>query len=220
VGKGELIANLAASFSEAGNSVALVAVDPFDVSIAGLLGGATGARMGNGDQAAAPSLPSELNGTPVASITGIERVSLLMNGQLPANGEVHGRDHTGLVAEARRSAELVLIDAPPTLAAHEAGRLSAVVVSVVLLCEMGRVTARDAALTVDVLHRVGAPLHGIVLVAKKSWTSRLPGLNRRQTYQHIPKHAASLPAATPGIRSGERSPDETLDAQSDRTVGQ
>lgn len=220
VGKGELIANLAASFSEAGNSVALVAVDPFDVSIAGLLGGAAPPVLRNGAGAAIPSLPSDLNGVPLASTTGIEGVSLLMNGQGAANGKVHREGHAHLVAEARRSAELVLVDAPPALAAHDAGRLSAVVDSVVLLCEMGRVTARDATLTVDVLHRVGAPLHGIVLVARERWTSRLPGLNRRRTTQHVPRHAISVPATTPEMTNGGAALVEPQDAQSGLSVEQ
>ncbi|HEX4865446.1 MAG TPA: hypothetical protein VFV02_15355 [Acidimicrobiales bacterium] len=220
VGKGELIANLAASFSEAGNSVALVAVDPFDVSIAGLLGGTTGAPMSNGDQAAAPSLPSDVNGVHLASPTGVEGVSLLMNGQGAGTGKVYGQGHGYLVTEARRSSDLILVDAPPTLAAHEAGRLSAVVDSVVLLCEMGRVTARDAALTVDVLRRVGAPLHGIVLVARDGWTRRLPGLNSRRRSQHRPQHVVSRAAPTPEMRNGEASLVEAQDAQSDLSVEQ
>ena len=221
VGKGELIANLAASFSEAGNSVALVAVDPFDLSIAGMLCGGGPAMSRIGNQAAAPVLPSELNGVPLASSTGLEGVSLLINGrQGQANGKVHRQGHADLVAQARRSAELVLIDAPPALAAHEAGRLSAVVDSVVLLCEMGRVTARDATLTVDVLHQVGAPLHGIVLVAKRGWTSRLPHMNGLRTSQHPPEHAISLPGTTRVETIGETSPAHTQDAPSDVSVEQ
>ena len=217
VGKAELIANLAASFSEAGNSVALVAVDPFDFSIAGVLGSAPRETLRNGDQAP-PWLPSDLNGVPVVSTTGVKGVSLLMNGQSPANGKVHKQGHADLVAEARRSAELVLIDAPPALTAHEAGRLSAVVDSVVLLCEMGRVTARDAALTVDLLHRVGAPLHGIVLIANRGWTHRFPGLNRHRISQHRPQRARSVGGPSPEETSAEASPGVTQDAQSDVSV--
>ncbi|HEX6393039.1 MAG TPA: hypothetical protein VFZ97_06325 [Acidimicrobiales bacterium] len=218
MGKGELIANLAASFSEAGSTVALVAVDPFDLSI-GPLDGAASAMLRNGDRVGAPWPASDPTGDPAGSITGFEGVSLVMNGHGPANnGKVHGRGHADLVAEARRSAELVLVDVPPALITHEAGRLSAVVDSVVLVCEKGRVTAREAALTVDLLHRVGAPLHGIVLVAKRDWTSRLPTLSRRRTHRHQPQHAMSTPAPILEEGSTEGSLLETQDAPPQRVV--
>lgn len=177
--KATLIANLAASFSEEGNSVALVLVDPFDVSLLALIGGSTRGTQSGGLRHVDVTTAPELVSSSIASPTAIEGVSLLMNGLRPAEGKVHTQGHADLVEAGRGLADVVLVDAPPALAGHEAGRLSAAVDSVVLLCEIGRVTARDAALTVDGLRRVGAPLHGVVLVAKPSLQTRLSATTAR-----------------------------------------
>ena len=61
----------------------------------------------------------------------------------------------------------MLIDVPPVLLTHDAGRLSPLVDSVVLICELGRVTTSEARLAVEALRRVGAPLLGVVLVPRR-----------------------------------------------------
>ena len=89
-----------------------------------------------------------------------------MNGVRPEIGNGQAQQHVDLVAAARRLADVVLIDVPPVLLTHDAGRLSPLVDSVVLICELGRVTAREARLAVEALRRVGAPLQGVILVPK------------------------------------------------------
>jgi Mrp family chromosome partitioning ATPase/capsular polysaccharide biosynthesis protein len=170
-GKEVVIANLAASFSEAGSSVALVAADSFDLSLPTLVGGSvrgTSSRL----RRARSETGSETS-DPAATATRIQGVSLLMNGVRPELGNGHAQRHVDLVATARRLADVVLIDTPPVLVTHDAGRLSPLVDSVVLMCELGRVTAREARLAVEALQRVGAPLQGVILVPKARVAARL-----------------------------------------------
>ena len=165
-GKELLIANLAASFSEAGSSVVLIAADSFDLSLPRLVRGSIRGTA-TGDERASFGTGRETSDRGATAMrTVIEGVSLMMNGVRPEIGSGQAQQHVDLVAAARRLADVVLIDAPPVLVTHDAGRLSPLVDSVVLLCELGRVTTREARLAVEALRRVGAPLQGVVLVPK------------------------------------------------------
>jgi Mrp family chromosome partitioning ATPase len=154
-GKDVVAANLAASFSEAGSSVALVSVDSSDCSLPALLGGSAQGPQGQDASGREPAM------TPWT--TSIEGVSLLTNGLRPGVGQA--RHHADMVATGRGRADIVIVDTPPVLATPDASRMSASVDSVVLLCEVGTVRPREATLAVEGLRRVGAPLQGVVLVA-------------------------------------------------------
>jgi Mrp family chromosome partitioning ATPase len=165
-GKELLIANLAASFSEAGSSVVLIAADSFDLSLPRLVRGSIRGAATRDERASFGTGRETSDRGATAMRTVIEGVSLMMNGVRPEIGSGQAQQHVDLVAAARRLADVVLIDAPPVLVTHDAGRLSPLVDSVVLLCELGRVTTREARLAVEALRRVGAPLQGVVLVPK------------------------------------------------------
>jgi Mrp family chromosome partitioning ATPase len=165
-GKELVVANLAASFSEAGSSVALVAADSFDLSLPSLVGVSVRGKSARTKRARSVSGRETSNPAAAATRTDIEGVSLLMNGVRPEIGNGQAQQHVDMVATARRLADVVLIDVPPVLLAHDAGRLSPLVDSVVLLCELGAVKAQDAHLAVEALRRVGAPLQGVILVPK------------------------------------------------------
>jgi Mrp family chromosome partitioning ATPase len=165
-GKELLIANLAASFSEAGSSVVLIAADSFDLSLPKLVRGSIRGTATRDERASFGTGRETSDRGATAMRTVIEGVSLMMNGVRPEIGSGQAQQHVDLVAAAGRLADVVLIDAPPVLVTHDAGRLSPLVDSVVLLCELGRVTTREARLAVEALRRVGAPLQGVVLVPK------------------------------------------------------
>ena len=195
-GKELLVANLAASFSEAGNSVALIAADSFDLSLPRLVRGPV---RGTSTRDERPRFgPAVGTQDHVASRTVIEGVSLLMNGVRPEIGNGQAQQHVDLVAAARRLADIVLIDVPPVLLTHDAGRLSPLVDSVVLICELGRVTTSEARLAVEALRRVGAPLQGVVLVPKRGVAAKV----RRTMFGTAGVHARG---STPNVvaSSGE-----------------
>jgi Mrp family chromosome partitioning ATPase len=172
-GKELLVANLAASFSEAGSSVALIAADSFDPSLPRLVRGSIRGTSTRDERARFGTGPETADRGATATRTVIEGVSLLMNGVRPEIGNGQAQQHVDLVAAARRLADVVLIDVPPVLLTHDAGRFSPLVDSVVLMCELGRVTSREARLAVEALRRVGAPLQGVVLVPKQGVAAKV-----------------------------------------------
>jgi Mrp family chromosome partitioning ATPase len=187
-GKEVVVANLAASFSEAGSSVVLVAADSFDLSLPALVGGSIASsrlKRGRSTTGGETSDPAA-----AATRTVIQGVSLLMNGVRPEIGNGQAQRHIDMVATARRLADVVLIDTPPVLITHDAGRLSPLVDSVVLMCELGGVTAREARLAVDALRRVGAPLQGVILVPKAHIATRLLGKSPPSAGGHARRAAA------------------------------
>jgi capsular polysaccharide biosynthesis protein/Mrp family chromosome partitioning ATPase len=165
-GKEYVVANLAASFSEAGNSVTIVAADSFDPSLPALVRRSQRGSARRDEKTAGPAAGASTPVASTASATVIDGVSLLMNGLRPTIGNGQAQKHAELVSAGRSLADVVLIDTPPVLLAHDAGRLSPVADSVVLMCEIGGVKAAEARLAVDRLRRVGAPLTGVVLVGR------------------------------------------------------
>lgn len=173
-GKELVLANLAASFSEAGTSVALVAGDSFDRSLP-ILVGTPGAPTPSAPKKGAGPSPRDSGASsfPDPSSTSMEGVSLFLNGTRPGTASRQSPGHTELVTMARGAADVVLVDTPPVLITHDAGRISSVVDSVVLMCELGRVTSKEAATAAGMLRRVGAPLQGVVVVNGASPLARL-----------------------------------------------
>ncbi|MGH9291699.1 MAG: hypothetical protein ACRD0B_00285 [Acidimicrobiales bacterium] len=208
-GKESVLANLAASFSEAGSSVALVAADAFDQSLPSLVRSRRPInRRGRG-----ASFRAKLAPTPAedarAMPTAIDGVSLLMNGTRPEMGNGHVQRHLDLVSTARETADVVLVDTPPVLITHDASLFSSVVDSVVLMCELGRLSARDASLAADRLRHVGAPLRGVVLVERAGPLSRLPAASSgspRASSAHGQRVGASSSTRVPVQAEGPPAP--------------
>jgi len=198
-GKELLVANLAASFSEAGNSVALIAADSFDLSLPKLVRGPVRGTSARDERVRFG--PAGETQDHAVSRTVIEGVSLLMDGVRPEMGNGQAQQHADLVAAARHLADVVLIDVPPVLLTHDAGRLSPLVDSVVLICELGRVTASEASLAVEALRRVGAPLQGVVLVPKGGIAAKM----RRKIFGNAGVHARGS-ARNVVASSGESGP--------------
>jgi tyrosine-protein kinase Etk/Wzc len=200
-GKELLVANLAASFSEAGSSVALIAADSFDPSLPRLVRGSIRGTSTRDERARFGTGPETADRGATATRTVIEGVSLLMNGVRPEIGNGQAQPHVDLVEAARRLADVVLIDVPPVLLTHDAGRFSPLADSVVLMCELGRVTSREARLAVEALRRVGAPLQGVVLVPKKGVAAKV-----RRTISHTGRVHAKGSARNLVSSPGESGP--------------
>ena len=210
-GKEVVVANLAASFSEAGSSVALVAADSFDLSLPALVGVPMQGRSARRKRVRSGTGWESSDPGGAATRTVIQGVSLLMNGVRPEIGNGQAQRHVDLVATARRLADVVLIDAPPVLLTHDAGRLAPLVDSVVLMCELGIVTAREAGLAVEALRRVGAPLQGVILVPKRSVGRKAVGTRPGTAGGHA-RTAGADPHGSAYSESGPSAPPPILPA--------
>ena len=159
-GKTATVANLAASFAETGRTVLILSCDFRRPSIHEYVGvrqawGLTEVLDGGRE---APALAAVLKDTTIPGVRIATNGSPLDNfGELAAAGR-------RMVADARRLADIVLIDTAPLLVAHEATELIPAVDSVVVLCRSGQTTKEEAGRVRDLLTRLSASVAGVVLV--------------------------------------------------------
>ncbi|MGH9178403.1 MAG: hypothetical protein ACRD0N_07605 [Acidimicrobiales bacterium] len=159
-GKTSTVANLAASFAETGRSVLVLSCDFRRPSIHEFLGvrqawGITEVLDGGPD---APKLADVVKDSIVTGVRIATNGSPLDNfGEVAADGR-------RLVADARRMADVVLIDTAPLLVAHEATELIPAADTVLVACRSGHTTKEDAARARELLTRVGATVTGVVLI--------------------------------------------------------
>jgi Mrp family chromosome partitioning ATPase/capsular polysaccharide biosynthesis protein len=158
-GEGVVVANLAASFRDAGSSVVILAANAYGrAELPGLLG--LDQPPGPGDIARSTAIEGVRLAT--ADRRGGSRVS-------PRTSE--------LMAQVRGLADVVLVQAAPVLLAHDAAQLASQADAVVLLCSEGGIKAEAARLATATLRQAGAPLVGVSLVeASRRWR----GLSKRR----------------------------------------
>lgn len=157
-GKSTTIANLAVTFAEAGREVLVVDCDLRRPSLHVLF-----------DRPNDPGLTSlireERSLAEVAQPTGVPRLNLLSSGPLPPNpAELLGSQRMGRVIESlREQADVVLFDAPPTIAVADAALLASKMDGVLLVVSAGQ-TRRDHALRAKrLIEKVNAKVLGVVL---------------------------------------------------------
>lgn len=190
-GKTATVANLAASFAEAGRSVLVLSCDFRRPSIHEHLGvrQAWGLTEVLDAKADSPSLPDVIKETIIPGVRIATNGSPLDNfGEVAAEGRQ-------LVTAARRHADIVLIDTAPLLVAHEATELIPAADTVVIVCRSGQTTKEEAGRARELLTRLGATVTGVVLIGapennasystyyqnepgthhRRSWFSRLTG---------------------------------------------
>ena len=97
--------------------------------------------------------------------TAVREVRLVPSGPIPPNpGELMSSDWMGeVLREARRSADVVLVDTPPILAASDASHLLPQVDGVIVVTRSGRASAEIAQRTTEMLQRLGGTILGLVL---------------------------------------------------------
>jgi len=101
----------------------------------------------------------------ILKFPGIENISLISSGELPANpvAVLESKRLHQLVEESRKDFDLILFDSPPILPIADATILAPQMDSVILVYEIGR-TARQALLRAKVqIESTGAKLAGIIL---------------------------------------------------------
>ena len=159
-GKTSTVANLAASFAEAGRSVLVLSCDFRRPSIHEFLGvrqawGLTEVLDGGAD---APHLADVIKDSVIPGVRIATNGSPLDNyGEISAAGRA-------LVAEARQLADTVIVDTAPLLVAHEATELIPAADTVVVVCRSGQTTREDAQRSRELLTRLGASVAGVVLI--------------------------------------------------------
>ena len=79
-----------------------------------------------------------------------------------AGGRLHAQQR--LIDEARRLADVVILDTAPVLSAALTRELATVVDAVVVVCRVGKTPAGEAERCADLLSQLGAPVLGLALV--------------------------------------------------------
>lgn len=157
-GKSTTLANLAVTFAEAGRSVLIVDCDLRRPSQHALFGVAN-------DQGLTTVIREEKTLGEAIVPTEVKGLGLLTSGPLPPNpSELLGSQRMDRLIETLRGyAEVVLFDAPPTIAVTDAIVLSPKMDGVLLVVSAGR-TKRDHALRAKrLLEKVNAKVLGVVL---------------------------------------------------------
>ena len=159
-GKTSTVANLAASFAETGRSVLVLSCDFRRPSIHEYLGvrqawGITEVLDG-GPQA--PTLADVIKDSTIPGVRIATNGAPLDNfGEVAAAGQA-------LLTDARRLADIVIIDTAPLLVAHEATELIPGADTVVVVCRSGQTTKEDAGRARELLTRLSASVAGVVLI--------------------------------------------------------
>jgi capsular exopolysaccharide synthesis family protein len=157
-GKSSTAANLAMAFAEAGQSVLLVQWDLWRPIPARVLG----ARDAPGVSEFLAADHGSLAG--YVQSTTVDGLHLMPAGELGHQPGAHLDAELRLLEEARRMADIVIIDTAPLLAASVTRELVTIADVVVLTCRVGRTTSPAAERAAELLERLGAPTLGVVLV--------------------------------------------------------
>jgi capsular exopolysaccharide synthesis family protein len=160
-GKTLVVANLAATYAELGKRVLVLSCDFRRPRIHRLFG------VPN-DQGLSDALEAG-NGRPIlrghVRNTSLANVRVVPSGATPESaGELLTSTNMGhALGEARREADIVLLDTPPVLATSDASHLFPQVDTVLLVARAGKTTAEVAERSSELLRRLRAPVVGIAL---------------------------------------------------------
>jgi Mrp family chromosome partitioning ATPase len=159
-GKTTTVANLAACMAEAGKSVLVLSCDFRRPEVHRYLD----VREGHGlSDLLAADLPQELGN--VARPSAIPGVRVVVSGTAVDSPAALLARIGGIIKEARRLADVVILDSAPLMSANDATDLMQHVDSVLLLCRVGKTTTEQASLTTEIVARMGAPVVGVGLIA-------------------------------------------------------
>ncbi len=158
-GKTTTAANLAAAYAESGSSVLVLSCDLWRSSVARHFG----IKLGRGvsDFLAAdddPPLSGYVHDTDVAGVSLVSAGLALRR----AGGRLQAEQR--LIDEARRTADVVIVDTAPVLSAALTRELATMVDAVVVVCRVGKTPAGEAERCADLLGQLGAPVLGLALV--------------------------------------------------------
>jgi Mrp family chromosome partitioning ATPase len=171
---GSVAANLAVGLARAGEEVVLVCADVHGSTATDLLGGT--ARPG-----LVEALHGRLDLDRTVPVDGVPGLRVLGAGHDPDCAEelLHTNRVRDLVAELRRTAGYVVVEAPPAVDSPAGQTLAKVAEVAVLVVELGRTTARDVLAAADQFEAMGTRVMGAVTVRQSSARRRAaPGVRR------------------------------------------
>lgn len=160
-GKTLVVANLAATYAELGKRVLILSCDFRRPKIHRLFG------VPN-DQGLSEALERG-NGRPIlrghVRSTSLSNVRVVPSGNTPESaGELlTSRNMRYALVEARKEADVVLLDTPPVLATSDASHLFPEVDTVLVVARAGKTTAEVAERSSELLRRMRAPVIGVAL---------------------------------------------------------
>jgi Mrp family chromosome partitioning ATPase/capsular polysaccharide biosynthesis protein len=161
-GKTTTAANLAVAYAESGASVLVLSCDLWRSGAARHFG----VRLGKGvsDLLAA----DDIRLSDVVQDTDVPGVRIVTAGLAVrrAGGRLHAQQR--MIDEARRLADVVILDTAPVLSAALTRELATVVDAVVVVCRVGRTPAGEAERCADLLSQLGAPVLGLALVGSSA----------------------------------------------------
>ncbi|HKE72416.1 MAG TPA: hypothetical protein VKB57_02305 [Acidimicrobiales bacterium] len=158
-GKTTTSANLAAAYAETGASVLVLSCDLWRSSVARHFG----TKLGRG-------VSDLLSGDGTARLADLVHETSTPGVRVVTAGLAVRRPGGRLVAEqrmideARRLADIVIVDTAPVLTAALTRELATMVDALVVVCRVGRTTAGEANRCADLLSQLRAPVLGLALV--------------------------------------------------------
>jgi capsular exopolysaccharide synthesis family protein len=158
-GKSTTVANLAAAYAEAGRSVLVLDCDFRNPDAPFALDSRPHVGLSELLLADSPTdLPRAMRGT------GVHGVRIVTSGAVTEHPAVLMLKMGGLIAEARKHADIVLVDSAPMLSTNDTTDLTQHVDAVLVVCRVGRQTPEQATRVSQVLARAAVPIFGIALV--------------------------------------------------------
>ena len=163
-GKTTVAANLAVALARRGRRCVVLSCDLRRPKIHRLFGVPNDAGFA---EALEPGTPTPILRPYVVPATNILRVWVVPSGPPPPDpGELMSSPAMRLaVEEARRVADVVVIDTAPLLTTSDAANIVAMVDAVVIVARAGRTTSEVAQRTTDLIARLGGTITGVVLNA-------------------------------------------------------
>lgn len=157
-GKTLTVANLAAAYAQAGQSVMVVDTDLRRPAVHQLFHAENTVGLTN-------VVVGEAKLSDVIIDTGIPGLRLVASGPLPPNpAELLESEGTReIIQRAGEMADIVLLDSPPCLVISDAAVLGAYVDQVILVVQAGQVNARELGRTREILEAGRAPILGAIL---------------------------------------------------------
>ncbi len=160
-GKTTVVANLAATLAEMGRKVLVLSCDFHRPAVHALF------SLPN-DRGLADVLMSDAEGPVLDGVvkhTSFANVDVVVSGKAPSSAsELLSSDRMRMALdEARGLADVILLDTPPVLVASDATYLLPEVDAVLLVARAAHTEADLAERASELLHRMGAPVRGVVL---------------------------------------------------------
>ncbi len=203
-GKTTTVANLAASWAEAGSiRVLVVSADTRKPTIHHFLG------VGNDGPGLSDAVREDADPAALLRLvrpTAIPGVYLLTTGTLLENPAAIVEGVGRVVVAASHLAEIVLVDTPPVLVTNDALELTRSADAVVVMARVGQTTRDAGARAAELLRRVGSPLVGTCLIGSPALGSGYGAYGYREDgyYDEVQVARGNGVAAGPAGSAGGR----------------